>query len=37
MTEIYPDLPIIRAMYAQARDASVARAGDAAIIPFSVS
>lgn len=35
MTEIYPDLPIIRAMYAEARDASAARPGEAAITPFA--
>lgn len=35
MTEVYPDLPIIRAMYAEAREASEARPGDPAIIPFT--
>ncbi len=35
MTEVYPDLPIIRAMYAEAREASVARPGDPVIIPFT--
>ena len=34
MTEVYPDLPIIRAMYAEAREASVVRPGDPAITPF---
>ena len=34
MTEVYPDLPIIRAMYAEAREAAAARPGDAAIIPW---
>lgn len=35
MTEIYPELPIIRAMYAEARDAAIARPGDPAITPFA--
>lgn len=35
MTEIYPDLPIIRAMYAETVEATAARAGDAAISPFT--
>ncbi len=34
MTEIYPELPIIRAMYAETRDAAAARPGDLAIRPF---
>lgn len=37
MTEIYPELPIIRAMYAEARDAAVARPGAADITPFAAS
>ena len=36
-TEIYPELPLIRAMYAEARDASDARPGSPAIIPFGTS
>jgi Glyoxalase/Bleomycin resistance protein/Dioxygenase superfamily len=35
MTEVYPELPIIRAMYAEARAASEARSGDPAITPFT--
>ena len=35
VTEVYPDLPIIRAMHAEAREASVARPCNSAIIPFS--
>ena len=35
MIEIYPDLPLIRAMYAQARDAALARPGDPAILPWA--
>lgn len=35
MTEVYPDLPIIRAMYAEPREASVARPGDPKITPFT--
>ena len=35
MTEVYPDLPIVRAMYAEAREASVVRPGDPAITPFT--
>jgi Glyoxalase/Bleomycin resistance protein/Dioxygenase superfamily len=35
MTEIYPELPIIRAMYAEARDAATARPGAADITPFA--
>ena len=35
MTEIYPELPIIRAMYAEAREAAAASPGDAAITPFT--
>lgn len=35
MTEIYPELPIIRAMYAEARSAASMRPGDPAITPFS--
>ena len=35
MIEIYPDLPLIRAMYAQARNAALARPGDPAILPWA--
>lgn len=35
MTEIYPELPIIRAMYAEACDAATVRPGAADITPFS--
>lgn len=35
MTEIYPDLPIIRAMYAETVEATAARPGDPAITPFT--
>ena len=35
MIEIYPDLPLIRAMYAQARDAAEARPGELAILPWA--
>ena len=35
MIEIYPDLPLIRAMYAQARDAALARPGELAILPWA--
>jgi hypothetical protein len=35
MTEIYPELPIIRAMYAEAREAAAASPGDPAITPFT--
>ena len=35
MIEIYPDLPLIRAMYAQARDAAQARPGELAILPWA--
>jgi Glyoxalase/Bleomycin resistance protein/Dioxygenase superfamily len=35
MTEVYPELPIIRAMYAEARNAAAARPGDPAITPFT--
>ncbi len=34
MTEVYPELPLIRAMYAQAREAAASRPGDPAIIPW---
>lgn len=34
MTEIYPELPLIRALYAEAREAAAARPRDAAIIPW---
>jgi hypothetical protein len=34
MTEIYPELPLIRALYAEAREAAASRPGDAAIIPW---
>ncbi len=35
MTEVYPDLPVIRAMYAEAREAAAARPLDPAITPFT--
>ena len=35
MTEIYPELPLIRAMYAETREAARLRAGDDAITPFT--
>ncbi len=35
MTEIYPDLPIIRAMYAETVEATKARPGDATISPWT--
>lgn len=35
MTEVYPDLPVIRAMYAEAREAAAARPGDPGITPFT--
>jgi hypothetical protein len=35
MTEVYPDLPIIRAMYAETIATTKARAGDPAITPFT--
>lgn len=35
MIEIYPDLPLIRAMYAQARDAALARPGELALLPWA--
>lgn len=35
MIEIYPDLPLIRAMYAQARDAAQARPGELALLPWA--
>lgn len=35
MTEIYPELPIIHAMYAEAREAAAASPGDPAITPFA--
>lgn len=35
MTEIYPDLPVIRAMYAETVEATAARPGAADIRPFS--
>ena len=35
MTEVYPNLPLIRAMYAEARDGAAARPGDPAITPFA--
>ena len=37
MTEIYPELPIIRAMYAEAREAAAASPGDPAITPFTTA
>lgn len=37
MTEIYPDLPIIRAMYAETVEATAERAGDPAIAPFTTT
>jgi hypothetical protein len=35
MTEIYPNLPVIRAMYAETVEATKARPGDPAITPFA--
>lgn len=35
MTEVYPDLPVIRAMYAEAREAAATRPGDPGITPFA--
>ena len=35
MIEIYPDMPLIRGMYAQARDAAQARPGELAILPWA--
>jgi hypothetical protein len=35
MIEIYPDLPLIRAMYAQARDAARERPGELALRPWA--
>lgn len=37
MTEIYPDMPLIRAMYAEARDGAAALPGDPSITPFTTS
>ena len=37
MTEIYPDLPIIRAMYAETVEATATRPGQAAIRPFATA
>jgi hypothetical protein len=37
MTEVYPDLPIIHAMYAETVEATKVRAGDPAIRPFTVT
>jgi hypothetical protein len=37
MTEIYPDLPIIRAMYAETVAATAARPGDPGIRPFTAT
>jgi len=37
MTEIYPDLPLIRAMYAEAREAAAARPGAMTITPFTTA
>jgi hypothetical protein len=37
MTEIYPELPIIRAMYAETVKATAARPGSAAITPFTAT
>jgi Glyoxalase/Bleomycin resistance protein/Dioxygenase superfamily len=37
MTEIYPELPIIRAMYAETVDATSARPGDPTITPFTAT
>jgi hypothetical protein len=34
MTEVYPELPLIRALYTEAREAAAARPGDAAITPW---
>ncbi|MFO6446434.1 VOC family protein [Erythrobacter sp. NE805] len=35
MTEVYPELPVIRAMYEEAREAAAARPGDPGITPFA--
>lgn len=35
MTELYPELPVIRAMYAETRAAAAARPRDSAITPFT--
>ncbi len=35
MTEVYPDLPIIRAMYAEARDGARDRPGAMTVTPFA--
>lgn len=35
MTEVYPDLPVIRAMYAEARGAALACPGNPGITPFT--
>lgn len=35
MTEVYPELPIIRAMYAEAREAASACPGDPGVRPFA--
>lgn len=37
MTEVYPDLPIIRAMYAETVEATTARPGDPVISPFTTA
>jgi hypothetical protein len=37
MTELYPDLPIIRAMYAETVAAAAERRGDPAITPFTAT
>lgn len=37
MTEIYPELPIIRAMYAETVEVSAARPGEGAILPFTAT
>ena len=37
MIEIYPEMPLIRGMYAQARDAALARPGELAILPWADS
>lgn len=37
MTEIYPELPIIRAMYAETVEATRARPGDPGISPFTTA
>lgn len=35
MIEIYPDMPLIRAMYGEARDAALERPGELALLPWA--